>query len=252
MRRLFWSATILLFLMPMPLLAQRGGHGFAGGRSSFGSGRSPGFAAHRGFSGPRSSGGMRSSFRGRTAFRGRSRFSQPSFPQNRFRGRFRSRAFLNNCFGIGCRRNFSFPWWGYYDPWLSNSWDSHYSFDEDYNNNLAIANEMNQQSLEQQRMLRQEEADHDQDIYNQRVPERPASGDGEKQTSPTVAPTVLVFRDQHREEIENYAIVGQSLWNLSGQRRQRIPLSSLDLIATERANDDRGIAFRVPATNEGQ
>jgi hypothetical protein len=252
MRRLFCSATILFFLMSVPVLAQRGGHSFGRGRSSFGSGRSAGFAGHSRFSGSRSSAGMHSSSRGRTPFRGGSRFTQRRFRQNRFHGNFHSRSFRNNCFGFGCRRNFALPWWGYYDPWLWNSWDDHYSFDEDYNNNLAIANEMNRQSLEQQRMLRQEEADGDQDIYNRRGSQHPASGDGEKETSPVATPTILVFRDQHREEIQNYAIVGQTLWNFSAQRKQRIPLSSLDLIATERVNDDRGTSFRIPALYEGQ
>ncbi len=129
---------------------------------------------------------------------------------------------------------------------------SHYSFDEDYNNNLAIANKMNEQSLEQQRMLRQEQVDGDQDLYDRRAPGRPAGSGGQEQASPVIAPTILVFRDQHREEIGNYAIVGQNLWNLSAQPRRRVPLSSLDLIATEQANDDRGVTFRLPGSNEGQ
>jgi hypothetical protein len=110
---------------------------------------------------------------------------------------------------------------------------------------------MNEQSLEQQRMLRQEQVDGDQDIYDRRAPERPARGASHEQASPVLEPTILVFRDQHREEIGNYAIVGQTLWNLSAQPRQRVPLSSLDLIATEQANDDRGVTFRVPGSNEG-
>jgi len=65
-------------------------------------------------------------------------------------------------------------------------------------------------------------------------------------------PTVLVFRDQHQQEVQNYAIVGQTLWNFSPGRTQKIPLANLDLSATEKANDDRGVTFRVPTTNEAQ
>jgi len=64
--------------------------------------------------------------------------------------------------------------------------------------------------------------------------------------------TVLVFRDQHRQEIQNYAIVGQTLWTFAPQRTQKIPLSELDIPATQKANDERGVDFRLPAAREGQ
>jgi hypothetical protein len=64
--------------------------------------------------------------------------------------------------------------------------------------------------------------------------------------------TVLVFRDQRKQEIRNYAIVGETLWCFTPQRTQKIPLSELDLDATVKENDDRGLTFRVPGRNEGQ
>jgi hypothetical protein len=64
--------------------------------------------------------------------------------------------------------------------------------------------------------------------------------------------TLLVFRDEHQQEVQNYAIVGQTLWSFAPGRTQKIPLSSLDLPATEKANDDRGVTFRVPAGSEAQ
>ena len=60
--------------------------------------------------------------------------------------------------------------------------------------------------------------------------------------------TVLVFKDGHQAEVENYAIVGDTLYDLSEGRRHKIPLSDLDLTATARQNDDRGIDFKVPPT----
>lgn len=64
---------------------------------------------------------------------------------------------------------------------------------------------------------------------------------------PTAQPqTVLVFKDGHQEEIENYAIVGDTLYDLAGDRRHKIPLSDLNLDATTKANDDRGIDFALP------
>lgn len=59
-------------------------------------------------------------------------------------------------------------------------------------------------------------------------------------------PTILVFRDGKRMEVQNYAIIGQSLWVLSEQRSRKIPLSDLDLDATVRLNEQRGIEFPVP------
>jgi hypothetical protein len=58
--------------------------------------------------------------------------------------------------------------------------------------------------------------------------------------------TVLVFKDGHQAEVENYAIVGDTLYDLSEGRRHKIPLSELDLTSTARQNDDRGIDFKVP------
>ena len=59
-------------------------------------------------------------------------------------------------------------------------------------------------------------------------------------------PTELVFRDKHTEEVQNYAIVGQTLWILSAQRARKIPLTELDIPATKKANDDRGVEFQLP------
>jgi hypothetical protein len=59
-------------------------------------------------------------------------------------------------------------------------------------------------------------------------------------------PTVLVFRDQHTQEVQNYAIVGGTLWIFSEQRATKLPLSWLDLEATSKANEDRGLDFQIP------
>ena len=58
--------------------------------------------------------------------------------------------------------------------------------------------------------------------------------------------TQLVFRDKHTEEIKNYAIVGQTLWVFTEERAKKIMLAELDLPATKKANDDRGVEFQIP------
>jgi hypothetical protein len=58
--------------------------------------------------------------------------------------------------------------------------------------------------------------------------------------------TALVFRDQHVEEVHNYAIAGGTLWVLNQQAAKKIPLDQLDIPATTKMNDDRGVDFQVP------
>jgi len=260
MRRLL-CFTALALSFAVPLCAQRGGEHASGGHAGFGGGHASGFSGHA-FSGGHMGGshtalGVRGGFSHGPTHAFNRGFSRGPFIHNGFRTGFRGRdrfhnRFRNNCFGLGCR-GWASPWWGaYYDPWLW-SWDSDDArFDADYNNNLAHANEMNEQSLEQQRMWRQEEADGDQDLYARHDPPREQSlGPVLNSAPPVVSPTVLVFRDHHQQEIQNYAIVGQTLWNFASPRTQRIPLADLDLAATQKANDDRGVTFQVPGLNEG-
>jgi len=88
----------------------------------------------------------------------------------------------------------------------------------------------------------------------QTVPRPPSVGAPETTAAPqpsSVAPdqpqTLLVFKDGRKLELQNYAIVGDTLYDLSGGRRHRIALSDLDLKTTIRENDDRGIDFMLPA-----
>lgn len=60
-------------------------------------------------------------------------------------------------------------------------------------------------------------------------------------------PVVLVYLDGHEQEITNYAIVGPTLYDLGTFVAHKIPLATLNLKATIKANDDRGVDFSVPA-----
>jgi hypothetical protein len=59
--------------------------------------------------------------------------------------------------------------------------------------------------------------------------------------------TVLIFKDGHQSEVQNYAIVGETLFDFTDGRSHKILLADLDLPATQKANDDRGVDFQVPA-----
>jgi hypothetical protein len=63
--------------------------------------------------------------------------------------------------------------------------------------------------------------------------------------------TVLVFKDGHRSEVVNYAIVGDTLFDFSGDRTHKIPIADLDLAATQRANDASGVEFKLPPAGDG-
>ena len=60
-----------------------------------------------------------------------------------------------------------------------------------------------------------------------------------------VDPTVLVFLDGHQQEVTNYAIMGQTVY-VFDSRTQKIALTDLDVAATIKVNDDRGVDFHVP------
>jgi hypothetical protein len=230
----------LLFLLA-PAFAQRGGgHASSGGRG--------GFSGHGSFGGH--AGGVRSfaGTRSASGFAGRG----PAFRQtlssrgfSRSNGvRIRTYGFRNNCYGYACRSGYGYPWGyaGLYNPYWW--WDSGSSYDADRQQAIGLANEMNQQSLEEQQMRNQQ----DQDLYARSAPPPPHQ---EERTEAAPA-TVLVFRDQRTQEVQNYAIVGQTLWSFAPQHTQKIPLSDLDLAATAKINDARGVDFRVPGVPEGQ
>ncbi len=68
----------------------------------------------------------------------------------------------------------------------------------------------------------------------------------------TVQPsTILIFKDGHKQQVSNYAIVGTNLFDLTPGHRLKIPLSDLDLAATQKANDDQGIDFKLPELPSG-
>ncbi len=62
--------------------------------------------------------------------------------------------------------------------------------------------------------------------------------------------TILVFKDGHQLEVQNYAVIGDSLYDLTPGRHHKVPLAELDLTSTAKQNDDRGIDFRLPPKPE--
>lgn len=65
-----------------------------------------------------------------------------------------------------------------------------------------------------------------------------------ERTAPAI---VLVYKDGHQREVQNYAIVGNYIYDMGGFVAQKIPLSDLNLKATVKANDELGTDFTLPA-----
>ena len=58
--------------------------------------------------------------------------------------------------------------------------------------------------------------------------------------------TILVFKDGHKLEVGNYAIVGVTLFDMTPGHPRKIAVTDLDLDATQKQNDDRGVVFQLP------
>jgi hypothetical protein len=80
----------------------------------------------------------------------------------------------------------------------------------------------------------------------------PVKGHASQPQARELPPAALVFHDGHREEVRDYAIVRSVIyargnyWS-DGYWTKAIPISALDLPATMRANDERGILFTLPS-----
>jgi hypothetical protein len=228
-----------------------GQHGFTtGGRGSFGSGRA-GFGAAR--SGARFGSSFGSGFRGGFGTGFRTGFRRP-FPGG---GRFGGRRLF---YGY---RGWSYPAWpygfaggfyagpGYIYPYSSDYADNGYSPDTSYYPAADITYRgYNASYFDQNSQYQQGEIDRLENEVTQLRARRQAAQDATRASaaaSSEAAPkTTLVFADQHSEEISNYAVIGQTLWIFSEERARKIPLAALDIPATQKANDENGIDFRVP------
>jgi len=71
-----------------------------------------------------------------------------------------------------------------------------------------------------------------------------------------VPPAVLVFRDGHQEQTKKYTIIGPVIYTSTnywagGAWTKKIPIAELDVPATLRLNQERGVKFNLPsAPNE--
>jgi hypothetical protein len=93
------------------------------------------------------------------------------------------------------------------------------------------------------------------DAYPQRTSRAPETESASASPAPDAAvpdqpQTVLMFKDGHQLEVQNYAVVGDMLYDLTPGRHHKIAIADLDLSATTKQNDERGIDFRLPPSPE--
>jgi len=84
--------------------------------------------------------------------------------------------------------------------------------------------------------------------YSSALDNDPATADDPPSDDAPQPPTLLVFKDGHKLEVGNYAIVGDTLFDLTPGHPRKIPVANLDLDATRKQNDDHGVIFQLPSS----
>lgn len=232
MRRWIFMAALSATLLVVPLWGQRGGHGgMAGGGVRGGPVGAPRGGAY--------GGGAYHGGYGHGAYGHSGHYSYNSGHSRYYYGRYPWG------WGYGWYGYPSASWGVYGGVGWSGAYDSDpaqadpayvYVYPDTTNNYVADAQQREIDRLDEEVARLRAERD---------------SGAGYSKAQPSAkaqirAETVLVYRSHHTEEIENYAIVGQTLWVFTEQRARKIPLAELDVPATIKANDARGIDFQLP------
>lgn len=234
MRRSLFIPALLLILGSAFCWAQRGGGGHVGGGFRAAGGFHAGGGMRAG--GTHFSGGGRSGFHGPGAFHSHHR--GPVFvPRHGFQGhRFGHRNIYPNYNWYPSYAYYGGPLW----DWNDSSFDSRFN-DDDYARYQTTA-EINRLA-DEVRQLREERE------YNEAAaqpPTAPAPQPAVQATTQPDLPVVVVFLDRHIQEVKNYAVANEMLVVLDGTRRTKYPLADIDLAATMKLNDERGVDFTIP------
>ena len=138
---------------------------------------------------------------------------------------------------------FSYPLYPYYTPLFGGDDSGSYQ-QAPAESAPAPDNGLSDQVVElsnQVQMLQEEQAARD--YLRPPAAETRATASQEKPLS-----TVLVYRDGHQLEVQNYALMGNTVWVLGDQTTRKIPLNDLDLDVTQKLNADRGVEFLASNT----
>lgn len=138
---------------------------------------------------------------------------------------------------------------GYYGGYYAtNNYDANAAQQQQLNAEIGSLNQQMQQLRQENDDLRDYVTRTDK--YSRAPMPPPDRGIPQSLQEPALPPapaTVLVFRDGHRIETRNYAVVGNTLWILSEKRSEKVPIADLDLTRTQQENEQRGVEFNAPA-----
>ena len=261
-----------------------GGHGFSGGGGGYAAHGSAGYSYHgpTGSRAPSYSGGYRApGYAGAYRAPGYSGAYRAPYSNNGYRGYSNGYRYPyswgNRGYGYGWGwRGYPYRWgwgWGWGYPywgwggwwwpgwglgwglgWDWGAWDNSFAYPSD---NYAASNYQAQNYQAQPYVYATPDSDYSPDSQTQdeisslrsEVDQLRAQQESANQSKTQIhAATVLVYRDGHTEEVENYAVVGQTIWIFNQSHARKVQLSDLNLAATKRDNEDRGIEFVVPSS----
>ena len=127
------------------------------------------------------------------------------------------------------------PWW----DWSSSSYDRS---DDNY-----VAQRQTQQQIDDlSQQVQDLQQEREERAYSQPPVPRPSVPSNTQAKIEPDMSVVLVYLDKRIEEVKNYAVANEMLVVLDGNRKKKYPLADIDLAATMKLNDERGVAFDVP------
>lgn len=257
-RWLLFTALVGAFL-GLPAWGQHGGGGGGGSHGGGGGFHSGGgsFGGHASFGG--SSRGFGGGFGSRGGGLGHPGFGRPGFGYPGFGrpgwGRGWGWGWGGGWPAWGFGLGWGYPAWGY--PYYSWGYPYYYggTYDADsyYGDNGYASGQSgdNDYYAPVSPQLEQEQDEIDR-LNNEAARlraqgEAPANPSNQPQAKTAIhTKTVLIFQDKHSEEVQNYAIVGQTLWVYDEQQARKIKITDLDVPATKKANDEHGVDFQLP------
>lgn len=149
-------------------------------------------------------------------------------------------------FGVGRRRAFSFaPWFSYGQPlFVPYFWNSPAGYQPVEEPTAGVPEQDDALVSQVERLTDEVESLREEQASRNDLHARAVAPQAAVQEKPV--PTILVYRDGHQGEVQNYAILGQTLFVFADQTTRRVSLADLDLQATKRLNDERGVDFVPP------
>jgi hypothetical protein len=136
-----------------------------------------------------------------------------------------------------------FPLWGYYD---NGFYDAPPPYPADYEGGPSVEGGPSPDVAGLSDEVRQLSAQLNdlQNQLNQRSPSVSGSvPDATPQQTTPEPPLTVVLNDGQTLQIQNYAVMGDTLWDLSSQPSHRIPVSSIDIPASTKASEASGAQF---------